>query len=89
METLENPNGSDIGVVAADVERFERLCSEERSFGVKVERTIKDIEGLAQKEVMHAEAELEACRVECEALRDRLQRARKGECPSPTLEISH
>ena len=78
MHTLENPNGSNVGVMIAD---FERLCSEERSFAVEVERTIQDIDKLAQRDVTRAEAELGAWGMECEAFRDRLQRAREGEYP--------
>ena len=86
MHTLENPNKVDIGVMVTD---FERLCAEEQSFGVEVERTIHKIDELTQRDVMRAEADLEACRAECDALRDRLQRALKGKCPSTTLEVNH
>ena len=82
MHTLETPNKADIRVMVAD---FERLCSEEQSFGVEVERTIHKIDELTQRDVMRAEADLGACRAECDALRDRLQRALKGKCPSTTL----
>jgi len=81
MDILENLKESDIAIVVAQVERFERLCSEERSFGVEVETAIQDIDELARRDVTHAEAELEVCRMECEPLRNRLQRAREGRCP--------
>ena len=79
MDILENLKGSDVGLLAVHVQRFEQLCSKERSFGVEVERAIQDIDELAQRDVTHAEAELEACRTECEAFRNRLQRACEGE----------
>ena len=82
MHTLENPNGSNVGVMITD---FERLCSEERSFGVEVERTIHHIDELAQRDVTRAEAELGAWGMQCEAFRDRLQSARESEYPSTTL----
>lgn len=81
MDALETPRESDIGIVVANIERFERLCSEERSFGLEVESAIQDMDRLVQRDVAHAEAELETCRMECEALRNRLQRAREGESP--------
>ena len=86
MHTLENPNEADIGVMVAD---FERLCSEEQSFGVEVERTIHKIDELTQRDVMRAEVDLDAWRTECDALRDRLQRALKGKCPYTALGINH
>ena len=85
MHTLENPNNAAIGVMVAD---FERLCSEEQSFGVEVERTIHKIDGLTQRDIMRAEADLGACRAECDALRNRLQRALKGKCPFTILKTN-
>ena len=76
MYALEISKESDVGIIVA---KFERLCAEERSFGVEVERTIHNIDELTQKDVTHAEAELAAWRIECDRLRDRLQRALEGE----------
>ena len=81
MATPENQNESGVGIVVAPIERYEQLCSEERSFGVEVERAILHIDELSQKEVTHAEAELETCRMECAAMRKRMQGACEGECP--------
>ena len=81
MDTQEKLEESYVGIMAAEVERFERLCLEERSFGVKIEKAIQEMDNLAQRDVMYAEAKLEACLVECAALRDRLQKAREGQCP--------
>jgi hypothetical protein len=67
--------------MAAEVRRFERFCSEERSFGVEVERVIQEIDELAQEGVEHAEAELEVCQTECGIMRDRMRKAREGEYP--------
>ena len=80
MDTLKNTKESGAGI-SSQVERFERLCSEERSLGVEVKKAIQNIDELTQRDVTNAEAELEACRIECDAFRDRLQRAREGECP--------
>ena len=63
-----------------------RLSSEERSFEVKVERAIQEIDDLGSKDTLDAEAELEECQTECAAVRDHLQKAREGRCPrSPRL----
>jgi hypothetical protein len=85
MHTLGSPNVSGIGLMVAD---FERLCSEEQSFGVEVARTIHEIDRLAQKPAAHAEAELRVCRMECDALRDRLKRAFEGRYHSTTLGVN-
>ena len=53
----------------------------EESFGVKIEKSIQEIDNLAQRDVTYAEAKLEACQMECAALRDRLQKAREGQRP--------
>ena len=82
MYTLENSKESEVGIIVAE---FERLCAEERSCGVEVERTIHNIDELTQRDVMHAEAELGAWRIECNGLRYRLQRALEGEYPSTTI----
>ena len=81
MDTQVKLEESYVGIMAAEVERFERLCLEERSYGVKTEKVIQEIDNLAQSDVTYAEAKLEACQVECAALRDRLQKAREGQCP--------
>ena len=81
MDTQAKPEESYAGIMAAEVERFERLCLEERSFGVKIEKAIQEIENLAQRDVTNAIAKLEACQAECAAVRDRLQKAREGWCP--------
>lgn len=81
MATLENQKDAGVGIVVAHIERYEQLCSEERSFGVEVERAILHIDELSQREVTRAEAELEKSRMECEAMRKRMQGAREGECP--------
>ena len=86
MYTLENSKESDVGIIVAE---FERLCAEEQSFGVEVERTIHKIDELTQRDVTHAEAELGAWRIERDGLRDRLQRALEREYPSTTIEINH
>jgi hypothetical protein len=70
-----------VGVITTEVERFERLCSEERSFGIEIEKTIQKIDEIAQKDLAYAEAELEQYQLECVALKERLQKAREGEYP--------
>ena len=81
MDTQAKLEESYVGIMAAEVERFERICLEERSFGVKIEGAIQEIEKLAQRDVAYAEAKLAACQMECAAVRDRLQKAREGQCP--------
>ena len=63
MDTRAKLEESYVGIMAAEVERFERLCLEERSFGVKIEKAIQEIDNLAQRDVTYAEAKLEACQV--------------------------
>ena len=78
MDTQAKLEESSVGIWAAEVERFERLCLEERSFGAKIEEAIQEIDNLAQKDVAYAMAKLGVCQVECAAVRDRLQKAREG-----------
>ena len=81
MDTQAKLEESSVGIWAAEVERFERLCLEERSFGAKIEKAMQEIDNLAQKDVTYVVAKLEACQVECAAVKDRLQKARKGQFP--------
>jgi len=81
MDAQTKPEELRAGIMAAEVERFEQLCSEERSFATKVEQAIQEVDRLAQRDVMYAEAKLKACQMEGATLRDRLQKAREGECP--------
>jgi hypothetical protein len=81
MDTQAKPEELHVGAMAAEVERFERLCSEERSFAVEIEKAIQEVDRLAQRDVLYAEAKLEACQMECATLRDRLQKAREGKYP--------
>ena len=81
MDTQAKLEESYVGIMAAEVERFEQLCLEERSFGVKIEEAIQEIEELAQRDVTYAEAKLVACQIECADVRYRLQKAREGRCP--------
>jgi hypothetical protein len=89
MDTQARLEESYVGIIAAETELFERLCSEERSFGARIERTIQEIDDLAQGDVTHAEAKFKECQIESAAVRDRLQKAREGSCPSTTLEADN